>query len=222
MRALAIDDTVVVPLPVDVIWADLTDPLRLAACVPGLTAADGAGRRQTRWRLRLGDRTVTYGGTGTAESGPAPHRVRWHLTGRELRGGGTATADLELSLRARGTSTVVTVRVTIQGTGAIAALDPATAATTVHRLALATRRAALRTAAGAAAAPPAPTPPPAPALEIVPPAPPGDQRRWRRLVAWARPPRPAILVAGSAAAAVLVTAAVHRLGWWRGGRWRRR
>ncbi len=223
MRALAIDDTVVVPLPVDIVWAAVTEPARLAACVPGLTSLGGPGPQQMRWRLRIGDRTVTYRGTGAAEADPARQHVRWRLAGREVRGGGTVTADLEVSLQARAATTAVTVRVSIEGTGAVAALDGATTAATVHRVLLATRRAALRAdqqAPAPAAAPLQPALTPFPAMEIVPLA--ERASGWRRVVARVRPRRPALLAAGGTAAVVLLTAAVRGLAWWRRGPRRRR
>ncbi|MFD7923748.1 SRPBCC domain-containing protein [Streptomyces sp. NPDC059740] len=119
---------VYVPFPVDVVRQALTEPDRVARCLPGvqLDGDAGPGPLKGRLRLRVGNTSITYRGSlglriadqprgadparNTAGSGPADSAdttgepvvvvLAIEATGTEARGEGKAEAGLTVRLRA--------------------------------------------------------------------------------------------------------------------------
>lgn len=110
---------VFVPVPAEVLRATLTDPARVARCVPGFQQdADAAtGPLSGRLKIRVGGNTITYRGTFriAERDGGAGFAVEGE--GTEIRGKGTASLALVLTLTplAEGTTIGFTGEVTAAG-----------------------------------------------------------------------------------------------------------
>ncbi|MGW5419597.1 SRPBCC family protein [Streptomyces sp. NPDC003943] len=110
---------VFVPVPAEVLRATLTDPARIARCVPGFQQdADAAtGPLSGRLKIRVGGNTITYRGTFriAERDGGAGFAVEGE--GTEVRGKGTASLALALTLTplAEGTTIGFTGEVTAAG-----------------------------------------------------------------------------------------------------------
>ncbi|MFI8517665.1 SRPBCC family protein [Streptomyces sp. NPDC085481] len=108
---------VFVPVPAEVLRATLTDPARVARCVPGLQqdADTGAGPLAGRLRIRVGGNTITYRGVLRCTERDGAFAVEGE--GSEVRGKGTAALALTLALTpvAEGTTLSFTGRVTAGG-----------------------------------------------------------------------------------------------------------
>ncbi|MFE6690080.1 carbon monoxide dehydrogenase subunit G [Streptomyces sp. NPDC057743] len=126
---------VYVPFPVRTVRRALTEPERVARCVPGvqLDADAAAHRPEGRLRLRVGSSTITYRGTLTVDGGPdggpedtspgadgplAPVTVA--MSGTETRGDGAVAVTLTVRLAPAtepgpGTTLVCTGAVTLGG-----------------------------------------------------------------------------------------------------------
>ncbi|MEV6329501.1 SRPBCC family protein [Streptomyces sp. NPDC051909] len=108
---------VFVPVPAEVLRDTLTDPARVARCVPGFQQdADGtAGPLAGRLKVRIGGNTITYRGTLRLTE----HGGRFTVEGEgtEVRGKGTAELALTLALTpvAEGTTIGFTGRITTAG-----------------------------------------------------------------------------------------------------------
>ncbi|MCX2182152.1 SRPBCC family protein [Streptomyces sp. SKN60] len=108
---------VFVPVPAEVLRDTLTDPARVARCVPGFQQdTDGtAGPLAGRLKVRVGGNTITYrGALRLTEHGG---RFAVEGEGTEVRGKGTAALALTLALTpvAEGTTIGFTCRITTAG-----------------------------------------------------------------------------------------------------------
>ncbi|MER6050781.1 carbon monoxide dehydrogenase subunit G [Streptomyces sp. NPDC001793] len=143
---------VYVPFPVGTVRQALTEPERVARCVPGVQLdADAAPHRpEGRLRLRIGGSTITYRGVLTVDGGPddgqgdgasgaggtaAP--VIIEASGTEIRGEGTVA--LTLAVRPApaaepGPGTTLVCTGTVRSEGRLAAADDRSAATAGRRL----------------------------------------------------------------------------------------
>ncbi|MFE1500779.1 SRPBCC domain-containing protein, partial [Streptomyces albidoflavus] len=85
---------VFVPVPAEVLRATLTDPGRVARCVPGLQRdADAeAGPLTGRLKVRVGGHTITYRGALKIVEGDGA--VTYERRGTEARGKGTVELTL--------------------------------------------------------------------------------------------------------------------------------
>ncbi|MFJ6464664.1 SRPBCC domain-containing protein [Streptomyces sp. NPDC091387] len=133
---------VYVPVPVPVLRRTLSDPARVARCVPGLQrdADAAAGPLAGRLKVRVGGHTITYRGalrlTAPAD-GPAGETA-WGVSvageGVEARGTGSAKLALTVRLTERDGGTAIVFDGTVGGDGRLVELDPATALAAAHRL----------------------------------------------------------------------------------------
>ncbi|MFK0293548.1 SRPBCC domain-containing protein [Streptomyces sp. NPDC090442] len=139
---------VYVPFPVRTVRRALTEPERVARCVPGvqLDADAAAHRPQGRLRLRVGGSTITYRGTLTVDGGPADASpgadgpvapVTVEMSGTETRGDGAVAVTLSVRLAPAtepgpGTTLVCTGAVTLGGR--LAAAEGQLAGTAGRRL----------------------------------------------------------------------------------------
>lgn len=137
---------VYVPFPVGTVRQALTEPERVARCVPGVQLdADAAPRTPAgRLRLRVGSSTITYRGTLTvgaaADDGPgdeAGAAVTVEAKGTEVRGDGSVAVTLAVRLSPAtepGPGTTLTCTGTVHGDGRIAEAGDQPAASAGRRL----------------------------------------------------------------------------------------
>ncbi|MYT30823.1 MULTISPECIES: SRPBCC domain-containing protein [unclassified Streptomyces] len=138
---------VYVPFPVGTVRQALTEPERVARCVPGVQLdADAAPHRpEGRLRLRIGGSTITYRGALTVGGGPDDGRgdgaavapVTIEANGTETRGDGTVA--LTLTVRPTpaaepGPGTTLVCTGTVRSEGRLAAADGRSAAAAGRRL----------------------------------------------------------------------------------------
>lgn len=112
----------VVPSDIETTFATLTDLEKVAPCLPGATLEEVDGDTYTgRVKVKVGPAQVTYRGTARmVEADAEAKRGRIEARGKETRGTGTASADVEASLREDGDGTRVTVVTDLAITGKVA------------------------------------------------------------------------------------------------------
>ncbi|MFH8344714.1 SRPBCC domain-containing protein [Streptomyces sp. NPDC018045] len=115
---------VYVPFPVEAVRQALTEPERVARCIPGcqLDADADPGTPGGRLRLRIGSSTITYRGTLTV-TGRGADTVTVEASGIESRGDGSAELSLTVRLAAApddSASTVLRCAGTVISTGRLA------------------------------------------------------------------------------------------------------
>ncbi|MFF2813552.1 carbon monoxide dehydrogenase subunit G [Streptomyces sp. NPDC058000] len=147
---------VYVPFPVRTVRQALTEPERVARCVPGVQLdADAAPYRpEGRLRLRVGGSTITYRGALTVSGGSADGPgggaeddsaatgdeatvVTIEASGTETRGEGTVTLTLTVRLAPAsepGPGTSLVCAGTVRSEGRLAAADDQSVATAGRRL----------------------------------------------------------------------------------------
>ncbi|RNG22287.1 SRPBCC domain-containing protein [Streptomyces botrytidirepellens] len=126
---------VFVPFPVDTVRQALSEPDRIARCVPGLQqdADEDAGPLAGRLRLRIGGSTITYRGSlRLTERGGG---VEVEGEGTEARGGGSVKLALTLTPRAvEGGGTGLLCSGTVRSEGRLAEFDAHATETVARRL----------------------------------------------------------------------------------------
>ena len=132
---------VYVPFAVSSVRSALTEPERIARCVPGYQpdepAASDASRSGTltgRLRVRIGGSSITYRGSLVLTSGPDGLVVEG--SGVEARGSGTVTCTLTVTARQAddGIGTVLDCSGTVKAEGRLTAYDPRQTAAAGRRL----------------------------------------------------------------------------------------
>ncbi|MFG2114453.1 SRPBCC domain-containing protein [Streptomyces sp. NPDC048718] len=111
---------VYVPVPAEVLRATLADPARLARCVPGFQQdADAASGPLTgRLKVRVGGNTITYRGTWRVTGRPGGFAVAGE--GTEVRGKGTVTCGITLTLGPASGGTLLGFTGSVTATGRLA------------------------------------------------------------------------------------------------------
>ncbi|WEV26296.1 SRPBCC domain-containing protein [Streptomyces sp. 71268] len=128
---------VFVPVPVDDVRRALTEPARIARCLPGLQQDDDAGSDAIagRLRLRIGGSSITYRGVlHIAEHGD---RVEYAGDGAESRGGAGVTVTLAVAPRATDGGTTLRCAGEVEltdGEGRLTEFDAETVASAARRL----------------------------------------------------------------------------------------
>ncbi|MFB6567266.1 carbon monoxide dehydrogenase subunit G [Streptomyces noursei] len=143
---------VYVPFPVRTVRQALTEPERVARCVPGVQLdADAAPHRpEGRLRLRVGSSTITYRGALTVSGDPADGPgaaapaapdavapVTVEASGTETRGDGTVALTLTVRFAPAsepGPGTTLVCAGAVRSAGRLAAADEQSAATAGRRL----------------------------------------------------------------------------------------
>src|SRR3569833_3741573 len=99
-RAMELDHEFTVPVPAEQAWPVLLDVERIAPCMPGATLDSVAGDEFTgRHKVRLGAMTITYRGSARiAARDEDAHTVSIEGNGKEARGSGTASANVQAQL----------------------------------------------------------------------------------------------------------------------------
>lgn len=113
---------VFVPVPAEVLRETLTDPARVARCVPGLQQdADAeAGPLSGRLKIRAGGHTITYQGALTLAEQAGVVAVEGK--GTEVRGKGAARLSLTVALTPVADGTTLTFTGTVDADGRLADL----------------------------------------------------------------------------------------------------
>lgn len=126
---------VFVPVPAEDLRAVLRDPARVARCVPGLQqdADAAAGPTAGRLKVRVGGHTVTYRGALIVAEG-GPDRFTAEGAGTEVRGHGTVTLSLGLTLVPDGVGTRLEFTGGATADGRAAAFAPEATAVAGRRL----------------------------------------------------------------------------------------
>ncbi|MEU9120660.1 SRPBCC domain-containing protein [Streptomyces sp. NPDC048506] len=128
---------VYVPFPVGTVRQALTEPERVARCVPGVQLdADAAPHcPEGRLRLRIGSSTITYRGSLTVSAEDA--RVTVEAKGTEARGDGSVALTLTVRLSPTtepGPGTTLTCTGTVHSEGRLAEATGQSAQTAGRRL----------------------------------------------------------------------------------------
>lgn len=108
-----------VAAPIDVVWAALLDPERVAPCMPGatLTGVDGDSFTGTV-KVKVGPITLLYKGTGTfTEHDEQARRAILKASAKDTRGNGTVNATVTLTLTEAGDRTTGIVATDLSITG---------------------------------------------------------------------------------------------------------
>jgi uncharacterized protein len=116
---MQLESTFKVPVPVEVAWDTLLDYPRLARCMPGATVTGVTGDDVLgQVKVKLGPISITYQGKVTfTEKDRAAHRIVAAAAGHEVRGSGTASAQITAVLKDAGGVTEVNVSTELNITG---------------------------------------------------------------------------------------------------------
>jgi carbon monoxide dehydrogenase subunit G len=119
--AIEMDNSFTVPVPPEQAWDVLLDVERIAPCMPGasVTSVDG-DEMAGQVKVKLGPLSLTYKGTAKfIEKDQASHTIGLDATGKETRGAGTASANVQAVLKPGDTdgTTLVTIHTSLNVTG---------------------------------------------------------------------------------------------------------
>ncbi|MFG2641230.1 SRPBCC family protein [Streptomyces sp. NPDC048370] len=125
---------VFVPVPAEVLRETLTDPARVARCVPGLQQdADAeAGPLAGRLRIRAGGHTITY--QGVLRLAEKSGVVAVEGKGTEVRGKGSVRLSLAIALTPVADGTTLTFTGSVKPVGRLADLPEEARESAAHRL----------------------------------------------------------------------------------------
>jgi len=108
-----------IPAPIDVVWAAVLDPERVAPCMPGatLTGVDGDAFTGTM-KVKVGPIVLLYKGSGTfTEHDEQARRAVLKADAKDSRGNGTVSATVTITLTEEGDQTAGTVVTDLSITG---------------------------------------------------------------------------------------------------------
>ena len=121
--AIELDNSFTVPVPPEKAWDVLLDVERIAPCMPGasvLSISDDGNEIEGQVKVKLGPLSLTYKGTAKfTDKDQANHTLAIAATGKETRGAGTASANVQAVLKpgdATG-STLVSIHTSLNVTG---------------------------------------------------------------------------------------------------------
>jgi carbon monoxide dehydrogenase subunit G len=119
--AIELDNTFTVPVPPEQAWDVLLDVERIAPCMPGASVLSVDGDEiEGQVKVKLGPLSLTYKGTAKfTEKDQANHAIAIEATGKETRGAGTASANVQASLKPgdEAGSTLVSIHTSLNVTG---------------------------------------------------------------------------------------------------------
>jgi carbon monoxide dehydrogenase subunit G len=100
------------PVAIETVWRTLLDIKHVAPCLPGAAIESGEGHEFAgRMRIKLGPIEMTYRGTlRLTERDDVNHSAVLSASGKEIRGGGGATANINLRAVPAGAGSEVTVQ----------------------------------------------------------------------------------------------------------------
>jgi uncharacterized protein len=117
--AIEMDNTFTVPVPPEQAWDVLLDVERIAPCMPGasVTAVEG-DQIEGQVKVKLGPLSLTYKGTAKfTEKDEASRTIAIEASGKETRGAGTASANVQASLKPDEAGTLVSIHTSLNVTG---------------------------------------------------------------------------------------------------------
>ncbi|HEY1701986.1 MAG TPA: SRPBCC family protein [Trebonia sp.] len=119
--AIELDNSFTVPVPPEQAWNVLLDVERIAPCMPGASVLSVDGDKiEGQVKVKLGPLSLSYKGTAEfTEKDEASHTIGLKASGKETRGAGTASANVQASLKpgdATG-STLVSIHTSLNVTG---------------------------------------------------------------------------------------------------------
>ncbi|MEI4273688.1 SRPBCC domain-containing protein [Klenkia sp. LSe6-5] len=116
---MQLENSFLVPVPVDDAWKVLLDIERIAPCMPGAALDSVEGDDFTgRVKVKLGPINLTYAGKASfIEKDEDAHKAVIDARGKDQRGNGTAAAVVTAQLKAEGDSTRVDVLTDLNITG---------------------------------------------------------------------------------------------------------
>lgn len=121
---MKIEQNVEVDAPLDRVWALVNDVPRIAPCMPGaqLTNVVDESTYEGTIRVKLGPINMSYKGKAVLdEVDESSHTARLTASGKDVRGGGTARAGVEMKLEPlSASSTSMAVTADVQLTGKVA------------------------------------------------------------------------------------------------------
>jgi carbon monoxide dehydrogenase subunit G len=119
--AIELDNSFTVPVPPEKAWDVLLDVERIAPCMPGASVLSVDGDSiEGQVKVKLGPLSLTYKGTAKfTEKDQANHAIAIEATGKETRGAGTASANVQANLKPGETdgSTLVSIHTSLNVTG---------------------------------------------------------------------------------------------------------
>ena len=121
--AIELDNSFTVPVPPEKAWDVLLDVERIAPCMPGASVtsiSDDGNEVEGQVKVKLGPLSLAYKGTAKfTDKDLANHTIAIEATGKETRGAGTASANVQAVLKpgdATG-STLVSIHTSLNVTG---------------------------------------------------------------------------------------------------------
>ena len=121
--AIELDNSFTVPVPPEKAWDVLLDVERIAPCMPGasvLSISDDGNEIEGQVKVKLGPLSLAYKGTAKfTDKDQDNHTITIEATGKETRGAGTASANVQAVLKpgdATG-STLVSIHTSLNVTG---------------------------------------------------------------------------------------------------------
>src|SRR5215469_4758315 len=99
--AIELDNTFTVPVPPEQAWDVLLDVERIAPCMPGASVLSVDGDEiEGQVKVKLGPLSLTYKGTAKfTEKDQVNHAIAIDAAGKETRGAGTASANVQANLK---------------------------------------------------------------------------------------------------------------------------
>ena len=118
--AIELENSFTVPVPPEQAWDVLLDVERIAPCMPGASVTSVEGDQiEGQVKVKLGPLSLTYKGTAKfTDKDEANRTISIEATGKETRGAGTASANVQATLTpAEAGSTLVAIHTSLNVTG---------------------------------------------------------------------------------------------------------
>ena len=119
--AIELDNSFTVPVPPEQAWDVLLDVERIAPCMPGASVTSVEGDEiEGQVKVKLGPLSLTYKGTAKfIGKDQANQTITIEATGKETRGAGTASANVQATLKPADVtgSTLVSIHTSLNVTG---------------------------------------------------------------------------------------------------------
>jgi uncharacterized protein len=119
--AIELDNSFTVPVPPEQAWDVLLDVERIAPCMPGasvLSISDDGNEIEGQVKVKLGPLSLTYKGTAKfIDKDQETRTIAIEATGKETRGAGTASANVQASLKPDEAGTLVAIHTSLNVTG---------------------------------------------------------------------------------------------------------
>src|SRR3984885_12906167 len=119
--AIELDNSFTVPVPPEKAWDVLLDVERIAPCMPGasvLSISDDGNEIEGQVKVKLGPLSLTYKGTAKfTDKDEANRTITIEASGKETRGAGTASANVQAVLKPDDAGTLVSIHTSLNVTG---------------------------------------------------------------------------------------------------------